>query len=365
VLVTPIHLNALDTSLLLPSQISFSPKAIAKSAAVAAIAIPFIAFPTEVLNATLEEHEDDLLALRRRLRRKKHRTEAEAQESRRRNNLKLTAVLVVSAVLYGLLDPSFSFNESSLITFLGLLFGLAIITVATDLPAALYLRKKDPEAVVQGHVLPGAIGIAAVCVVISRVLHFEPGYLYGLVAGLQVVNKVKISEDDSGRAQMWSFGTMIGVSIIAWLLRQPLSHFVTADHVSFLVAGIDATLVSVFIAGIQGALISLLPLKFLPGRDLYRWNRPAWAVLFAITVFAFVHLLLGQGSSYVGTISGFSAAVVFTLIFLVITLGTWVFFYVYDRRREAETSTSDNGERATESFSLSQPERDTYTPPEE
>ncbi|MGC8466058.1 MAG: FGLLP motif-containing membrane protein [Acidimicrobiales bacterium] len=353
-----VHLSGLDTSVLLPSQISFSPKALAKSAAVAAIAIPFIAFPTEVLNATLEEHEDDLLALRRRLRRKKNRTEAEVQESRRKNNIKLTAVLVLSALLYGLLDPRFTFNESSLITFLGLLLGLAIITFATDLPAALYLRKKDPEAVVQGHVLPGALGIAALCVVISRALHFEPGYLYGLVAGLQVVNKVRISEEDSGRAQLWSFGTMLCVSIIAWILRQPLSSLAGSDHVSFLVAGIDATLVSVFIAGVQGALISLLPLKFLPGRDLYRWNRPAWAVLFAVTVFAFVHLLLGQGSSYVGTIAGVSAAVVFSAIFVILTLGTWVFFYFYDQKRERDASESSEGQGGGEkvNFSLSQSE---------
>ncbi|NNN12187.1 MAG: hypothetical protein HKL81_00350 [Acidimicrobiaceae bacterium] len=356
VYVPSVHLGMLSTAVLLPSQISFSAKSLAKSAAVAALAIPFVAFPTEFLNATLEEHEDDLIALRNRFRRKKGSTGG-GPASRISNNVRLTGVLLMSALLYGLLDPKFSFNESSLLIFLGLLVGLTVITLAADLPAALYLRRKDPEAKVQGHVLPGAIGIAAVCVVISRALHFEPGYLYGMVAGLQVVNKMRISENDSGKAQVLSFMTTLAVALAAWLARQPLSSWTHSNHASVVAVGVDAALVSIFIAGVQGVLISLLPLRFLPGRDIYKWNKVVWALLLGIAAFIFFHLLLGQGSSYVGTINGTIAAAIFTGLFVGATIAAWVFFAIRDRKREA-TSGDDpeqQGPRDEDrvSFSLS------------
>ncbi len=356
VYVPSVHLGMLSTAVLLPSQISFSAKSLAKSAAVAALAIPFVAFPTEFLNATLEEHEDDLIALRNRFRRKKGSVGG-GPASRISNNVRLTGVLSMSALLYGLLDPKFSFNESSLLIFLGLLAGLAVITLAADLPAALYLRRKDPEAKVQGHVLPGAIGIAAVCVVISRALHFEPGYLYGMVAGLQVVNKVKISEKDSGKAQVLSFMTTLAVALAAWLARQPLSSWTHSNHPSVVAVGVDAALVSIFIAGVQGVLISLLPLRFLPGRDIYKWNKVVWALLLGIAAFIFFHLLLGQGSSYVGTINGTIAAAIFTGLFVGATISAWVFFAIRDRKREAKSGDDPEqegrGDEDRVSFSLS------------
>ena len=356
VYVPSVHLGMLSTAILLPSQISFSVKSLAKSAAVAALAIPFVAFPTEFLNATLEEHEDDLIALRNRFRRKKGSTGG-GMTSRISNNVRLTGVLLASALLYGLLDPKFSFNESSLLIFLGLLVGLTVITMAADLPAALYLRRKDPEAKVQGHVLPGAIGIAAVCVVISRALHFEPGYLYGMVAGLQVANKIKISESDSGKAQVLSFMTTLAVALGAWLARQPLSSWTHSNHASVVAVGVDAALVSIFIAGVQGVLISLLPLRYLPGRDIFKWNRAVWALLLGIAAFIFFHLLLGQGSSYVGTINGTIAAAIFTGLFVGATIFAWVFFAIRDRRREANAANDPDREAKEDedrvSFSLS------------
>ncbi len=356
VYVPSVHLGMLSTAILLPSQISFSAKSLAKSAAVAALAIPFVAFPTEFLNATLEEHEDDLIALRNRFRRKKGSTGG-GITSKISNNVRLSGVLLVSALLYGLLDPKFSFNESSLLIFLGLLVGLTVITMATDLPAALYLRRKDPEAKVQGHVLPGAIGIAAVCVVISRALHFEPGYLYGMVAGLQVANKIKISESDSGKAQVLSFMTTLAVALAAWLARQPLSSWTHSTHASVVAVGVDAALVSIFIAGVQGVLISLLPLRYLPGRDIFKWNRAVWAVLLGISAFIFFHLLLGQGSSYVGTINGTIAAAIFTGLFVGTTIFAWIFFAIRDRKREAKGADDPEWEAKEDedrvSFSLS------------
>jgi drug/metabolite transporter (DMT)-like permease len=116
-------------------------------------------------------------------------------------------------------------------------------------------------------------------------------------------------------------------------------------------------LVSIFIAGVQGVLISLLPLRYLPGRDIFKWNRAVWALLLGIAAFIFFHLLLGQGSSYVGTINGTIAAAIFTGLFVGATIFAWVFFAIRDRRREANAANDPDREAKEDedrvSFSLS------------
>ena len=47
----------------------------------------------------------------------------------------------------------------------------------------------------------------------------------------------------------------------------------------------------------------LLPLRFLSGAAVYRWSRLAWALLFGISVFAFVHLLVGPNTGYLADLS--------------------------------------------------------------
>jgi hypothetical protein len=332
VVTQTVHLNALDTSVLRPQHIRFTPTALAKSAIIALLVIPFVAFPSEILNNTLEEHEEELTAIRRRLR--LGRKEGSTVDARWRNNLRLATALLIAGLLNGFLDPRFGLDLNSLVTFVGLLLGLTFVILASDLPVALFFKKNDPDAMLQGHVLPGAIVMAGACVLLSRLVHFEPGYLYGLVAGVQVINRVTISEQDQMRAQLRSFMTMLIVSVVAWFLRAPLDHLAGAAHVSVLVAGIDAALVSTFIGGLQGVLVGLLPLRFLPGRILYRMHRPAWIALFFVSAFLFIHLVLGRGSNYVGSIGGLAAAIALIGGFFLVTFLTWVSFVIYDRSKE-------------------------------
>jgi len=57
---------------------------------------------------------------------------------------------------------------------------LAVVTMGFGLPVLIYMRWKSGDKG-ELRVLPGTIILAAVCVFVSRVLHFQPGYLYGLI----------------------------------------------------------------------------------------------------------------------------------------------------------------------------------------
>ena len=333
------HRSGFASSLLLPSQINFSAKAVAGSLALAGASIPFVAFPAEFINAALEEHEEEITSWSALLRRKMRRKEIQADgEGSWKSLLTLMGVLLATAGLYGLLDPTFGLDTTSLALYLGLLAGLVVITIVADLPSALYMKSKFPSAKVTSHALPGALLVALICVLLSRALHFEPGYLYGTVAGLRIVNSDRIPGEAAGRSSALTAATTMLVSMVAWLLREPLVRYAAEIHAPFIAIAAEACLVSVFVAGIQGVLLNMLPVKFLPGRSVFMWSKRAWLAIVLVAGFAFIHLLLGSGSGYVGSVSDLWAALVFVLIIAVLTAGVWIFFMRYDAKHPRDES---------------------------
>jgi hypothetical protein len=74
----------------------------------------------------------------------------------------------------------------------------------------------------------------------------------------------------------------------------------------------------------------------MPGYSLYKWNRLGWAVLFGLSVFGFIHILIGPTSGYVSELSpaGFIAALGVFAAFGALSIGTWLYFRF--RRTEPE-----------------------------
>ena len=326
-----LHRSGFATSLLLPSQINYSLKSMAGSLAVAGVSIPFVAFPSGFLNAALESHEVEIGIWMAWLRRKFFKRERESKERTKWHSHEILAgMLVATAALNGFLDPHFGIDLTSLALFVGLLGALALIAVVTDLPGYLYLRREAPETKLTAHALPGALVVALVCVLLSRSLHFEPGFLYGTVAGIRLANKKGISINLSGRASALSAVTIMVFSLLAWLAREPLLAYAAARHATFIAIAAEAMLAAIFMAGIQGVLLNMLPLTFLPGRLVFLWNKKVWFAIILAATFAFVHLLLGSGSGYVGRTFTLLPALAFELTIAVITSAAWIFFMRYD-----------------------------------
>ncbi len=326
-----LHRSGFATSLLLPSQVNFGLKAVAGSLVLAGASIPLVAFPAEFLNAALEDHEEDIHRWMSWLRAKLHRRQRIIPEGVDwRAHATLAGVLLATALLYGFLDPRFGFDMTSLALFSGLLAGLVVITVVADLPGILYLEGKSPGARLSSHAIPGALVVAMICVVLSRSLHFEPGYLYGTVAGLRVADQQSLTPDLAGRSSAISAVSSLALSLVAWLLREPLVTYATRQHAGFVAIAADAALVAVFVAGVQGVLLNMLPLRFLPGSTVMHWSRKVWVAIEAVAFFAFVHLLLGRGSGYVGSTSEMWPALVFVAVVALLTAAVWLFFMRYD-----------------------------------
>jgi hypothetical protein len=165
----------------------------------------------------------------------------------------------------------------------------------------------------------------AVFVVVSRAADLQPGYLYGIVLG--IVFGSKDAPRDEGREQAAGAAWTLAVAIAAWLLLGWLRS-TSPDPSDFVGIAAQTALAAVMVAGIEAVALGMVPFRFLPGAAVYRWSRVAWAALFGIGVFAFVHVLIGPNLGYLSELSvaGLVAAAAAFVAFGIISLAVWGYF---------------------------------------
>jgi hypothetical protein len=319
VLPVSVHRPAFVTSLPTPDQVSFDPGALLTSAAVAVGAIMLIAFPYELFNSTMEENYDEIRAWFGMGPRKVPDPQAHGHV------LQFIGLTAVSAAACGFLSPDFGLNMTSLVLFVGMFVALMVMAVVFSIPADIGIRREYGEWG-KLNFLPGSVIVSIVLVLLSRVLHFQPGYFYGALAGLAFRSALTERVQGKMTAANWIFSLVISVG--AFFLRVPVSKAAAQPGRSIWWIGLEICLALIFLWGVEGLAVAMLPMKFLDGRKVFRWSKPAWAALFFLGLFATVHVLLRPGSGYVGSTSGEISIGVMSLFvaFGVGSVALWAYF---------------------------------------
>ncbi len=289
--------------------------------------ILFITFPSQLFNHTFEENYDEIRAIAsRRLRwLRQLRREASATASKPRSALIFGVVVLVGAVFGGLNDPKFGFNGRSVVTYLAVILAILAGVAMSALVNYTYRRARGRETDWEFHALPAGLLVAASCVLISRLSAFQPGYLYGVIAGIAFGGT--LARDEAGRNV--ALGTLVSliVAVLAWFVWVPVHGAATLPGAGFVsVLGSDL-LASLFIGGLVGSVIGLLPLSFLPGGTLFAWSRAVWAGIFGLAVFGLLEVELRPQSTaaHPGRAPIVTAIVLFVL-FGGISVGLRVYF---------------------------------------
>ena len=324
VLPVAVHRPAFVTSLPLPSQISLDPGALALSAAIAIGAIMLIAFPFELFNSAMEENYDEVrgwFGLGPR---------GVPEEKTRHRTVSFFVFTAVTALACGFLSPDFGFNRTSVVLFLGICVALLVMAVAFSLPADIGIRRQFGEWG-KLNFLPGSVIVTIVMVALCRIFEFQPGFFYGALAGLAF--RSALSEKVQGKmtAANWLFS--LALSVGAFFLRVPVSAAAAEPGSSIWWIGVEICLTLIFLWGIEGLAVGMLPMRFLDGRKVLRWSKPAWAALFFLGVFTTVHVLLRPGSGYVGSTSD-AVRIGVMIVFALCGLGS-LLFWAYFRYRPA------------------------------
>ena len=357
-----------------PAQITFDPVIVAQSLAIAAGIVILVPFPAILFNRTLEENYEEIVGRVRRARRRlttrlrgmlfgllplpanrqsrslpapaavlpgspvpergPSRVPTDpAQEPAIAGRfwgtpLGISLFVLLSALLYGFLDPTFGPDPQSLAAFAGLVLGLVVTLSAFCLPIALAYRRSAIEHSLRA--LPWTLVVGLVCVLITRLTGFQPGYLYGLVITFVVARDLGVAAE--GRAMMRAAAGTLVVAVVSWFGLWVIDALDPAqsDPGSALIA-LQSALVMALVAGIELTVFGMLPLRFLPGEKVFRWSRRAWAALFGIGLFGFVHVLMNPRNGY---LADTTRTPMVTIVVLLIFFGLFsVVFWGYFRFR--------------------------------
>jgi len=317
-------------------QLSFDAATVGTSALLALLFLLLAAFPGQLFNKTYEEHEDEIGrwfarggALGARVR---------GAFGRFWNmRLGIATFIVLSAILYGFLSPSFGINSQSLASLAGILVGLFIVILTFELPIWITHRRVFHERG-RVRVIPMTILVGVLCVIASRLTNFQPGYLYGLVVGYAFAHHLELR--DEAHAHVWTGVWMLVVSIVAWLGLPLVDQNVSTQQL--LDIGLSAALATIFVAGLEGILFELLPLRFLRGQVVFAWRKSVWAVLFGSAAFLFAYIMLEPNVGYLGStrVSPLIPAIILFVIFGLASVGFWAYFRFRPEPKEATEATT-------------------------
>ena len=299
-----------------PSEVSTDPVVLLQSAALAALLVFLMPFPSQLFNSTLDTHEDEV---RRWFRLDRIGAVAGGIGAFWASWPGVALFTLLAALLYGFLDPGFGFDLGSLATFLGMLLGIVLVTVAFAIPLVLAQRRHGERPSLK--VVPVSLLIGVACVLLSRLTGFQPGYLYGLLIGLAFARE--LSEAEEGRATAIGAGLMLVVSFVSWIGLGALP-----DGDGFGIVVVRTALAALMVAGLEGVVFGLLPMRFLPGEPLYQWNRVLWAGLLLLGAFAFFHILINPASGYLSDTSSTPLFTVLALLlgFTFVSVAFWAWF---------------------------------------
>lgn len=289
------------------------PSRVALSALLALLLVLLMPFPAALFNATLGANYDEVRGWFRWLPR---RDPSGPPRERGPTWLRFLGVVGAAAVLNSLLDPRLRLDAASAETVGALALSIAVVSLLAVVPAWVVNRER-PHV----EVLPLGLAVAAFCVLVSRLTSFEPGYLYGVIAGLAFTREMARSE--KGRLAFTTSAFLLLAAVVAFVVRIPV-HEAAADGGRALVL-LDTVLAAVFAAGIEANVLGLLPLRFLPGENVLAWRRAAWAAAFGLSVFAFLHALSAKAGHDSATTSVVVAAVLFG-VFGTVSVAFWAWF---------------------------------------
>jgi hypothetical protein len=324
--------SALTNALRTLQQVLSNPAVLVTAAGSGAALLLFVAFPAELLNATLAKQYERLFG---RLRIMKLRW---VQQLRAKLAaapfVSGTAMIAFTALAFGFVDPHFGFDITSLRLVLALGIALFIVGYLSNAMTSWIVREKwHIGAALDAK--PLALILTVVGVLLSRLLGFSPGFLIGLILGISLTGAANAVQ--RSRMVMLHTGIILGFGIAAWVGYSALIAGTNGEPDGFLRALAIDTLAAVTAEGITALLVGLLPFRFLEGEELFAASKPRWAATYLVVLVAFCLIVLPDAANWeelgASLWTWLAVLVCFTLASLAI--------YLYFRRRTSRAASEN------------------------
>lgn len=215
--------------------------------------------------------------------------------------------VLVAAVISSFADPEFGLNPGSARVIGSIFLAFAVKVILGWFVLIWFVRRIRPDAEWSFDFAPLTLLVVALTVAFTRVTGFEPGIIFGLVAG--VTFAAAVGARQKAKATLVSCGYAFGLALIAWALY----GLFDPESVQPVEVFFRETLAGLVAAGIVSLPLVLLPVKGLSGYAVFQWNRAVWGICYAIGLFSLFTILIPMPRSW-GMISR--------------SLGTWIAMYL-------------------------------------
>ena len=235
-------------------------------------------------------------------------------------------ILVLMGLINGFLSPDFGLNTKGVVLFVSLLVGAGAITYVYKGGQVFFTtRRLRLGAGVKLYALP--LAIAAGSVLLSRLVGFRPGFLFGFIASYTLLAPAALDRRQSGQLIFFPSIALLAVSVIAWLLVIPLREVTEGTDAWWAAVPVGAA-VALFVGGLEGLFFSMIPLRFMDGSKIAQWNRLLWFLMFGAAGFLFWHVLLNQEGAYLHALPERKVVAALSLLtfYTIVTVGTWAYF---------------------------------------
>jgi len=267
---------------------------------------------------------------------------------------RVAVVLGLSGLIYGFLSPDFGFNQQSVYLFIALVIGLGFATYLQE-GGSTFMAVRRYRAPSSVRLFGGGILVAIVCVAASRVAGLQPGFVYGFVASSVLLTPIALDRRKAANLVVLPSLALLVASILAWMAMGPL-HAAVQQNASWTNVLALSVAAAIFVGGLEGVFYSMIPLTFMDGHVVWRWNRAAWVLIFGAATFLFWQLVINQYAAY---LEAFKQPTILAILLILAVYGTlttvtWLYFrYRRSRRGDVDRDDGTGGEaqsiRAAES----------------
>jgi hypothetical protein len=305
-----------------PATVDITVAQVITAVVLGAVVILLIGFPAEFVNKTIEANEVEINTWFARVKGPLRAAGAALKPWH------WFAILCgLTAVLTTFVDPLAGLNSATLLTLLSFAIAVPLTTLVYSGTRELFTRRISgvPGII---HTIPRALLLAVVMTVASRIAGFQPGYVYGLVAGYIGLRERRLSASRDGGTVIAGSAALFAVSAVAWVALGSVHTQAGLAGAGFPLRLIDGILCATFLLGVQTLVFGLIPLRFLDGHVLREWNIRVWVMSYAPGIVLFI-LLLGLNSQTAaerGVAGGLISSLVLFVAFGVASMLFWAFF---------------------------------------
>lgn len=259
-----------------------------------------------------------------------------ARPARRQPSWLVWPGFAAASLIACFIDPSFGVNPLSLRLFITMFLSLSLVNVVGWFAAAAIVRRLQPDAQPRITFRWGSLPLVAGAVLFARLLDFEPGAIFGIVAGLTFVTALATSRE--ALVVLVGVGTALLISGVAWVGYSAVAPLVDSNPDALLLRTAAETLSAVVVEGVSTLPLALLPLAALDGATVFAWRRLVWfpAYLVGVAAFGLVTFTIPEAWSEVG--EDYLRWVLVFVAFAVLATGAWGLDLWLERRerRRAE-----------------------------